>query len=35
MVGQGTAVPDTLAPTSRGALPRATADTIVIPYLKG
>lgn len=35
MVGQGVAKPDTLPPGSRGALPKATADSIVIPYLKG
>lgn len=35
MVGQGVDKPDTLPPTSRGALPKATADSIVIPYLKG
>lgn len=35
MVGAGQDRPDTLPPASRGALPKATADSIVIPYLKG
>lgn len=35
MVGQGEGTVDALPPESRGALRKATADTIVIPYLKG
>lgn len=35
MVGMGDGITDKLPPGSRGALPKSTADSIVIPYLKG